>query len=213
MPSEIVAALIGLAVVTIGVVGALVQFVPKYIEKQVNAKDEERQEHLQAEKEERESRLAELNARIEEKNNLVSQIAKGNELQERLIDKIVDIAREQSTNNRVVQANTNALTGHTEAIGELEKTMSKSETRLSQVEATVTSLKDEVAELNRQIKEWLTDNDKCADVDTKVTKIQGQLDEIIRLQQPTNAVTTQTVIETNATLIPDDGDVQGTAAA
>ena len=203
MPNELTMAVVGFAIIALGVAGALLKLVPPYIEKQLAAKDRERQEQFETDKQERDSRIAELTVRVEESKTLVAQIAKSNETQERLIDRIVDIASQQSTNNKVVQANTNAIAGNTEAIGDLKTEMTANSEK---VDARLKALEDGVSKINTTIQGL----PNCESYTAEIAAMEARIMSAIR-EQAKRETTTTPALPANVTV--DDAGAGSEAAA
>lgn len=201
MPTEITIALGLLIAAVITTVTWFFQYLPKYIQGKIEDERQSHQEEIESEKAEREERITELKSRVEQTDKLVEQIARGNDVNERLINNIVEIAKEQSTANKVVAANTNAITGNTEALGDLNKTVeAQHEVSLARLDHIDIILKDVVAKVEKL----------PSTVEAAKKEI---LDAIEKCRETQTNPVTVNVNPTPTVLIPDDGQTASEKAA
>lgn len=111
-----------------------------------------------------EAQIAEIKSRTDNWDTII-------QTQEKLVNSIVDMAKEQSVNNRVVSANTTALTGNTEALGNVVQAV-------QQVQADIATVKLEMAGIRELVEKRLPPAD-CIDVDEQLRKFEERMIEII----------------------------------
>ena len=181
MSTELTIAIGLLATAIIGTVTWFVQYLPKYIQGKIEAERQAHTEQIESEKAEREGRITELKARVEQTDKLVEQIARGNDVNERLINNIVEIAKEQSTGNKVIAANTSAITGNTEALGDLNKTV-------EQVKADVVIVKQDIKDLREFVEKRLPNPVDCVDVTEQLNKFEEKIINLFESKQPSNII-------------------------